>query len=779
MSQSQRASTQDAAASLDASYKPHVVSTQTQYGLPKDREDALKLAADSTTANISKQFNTNHPVKFEDQPAVAMGEQTSLDRLHIREIEADTILKEDEIEARTRLQEEIWKHEQARLAAERELNIPAEQQKNLNRGRVQEFIDTVQSFANDGEIPSTQKVTSALDVAQSSSVWSEVADKPLSETGKKVAEKAEKLLGSTKRVLEEKNNNDQFQTMLKHGAIAAEEAQERSSMYESISSTFGEDKSINIQAENMTQKAVNAVKMLISSSAFRTLMRDFSGIINASVAKYGPEGATDDKPASEKFESAAQTATDVGKAKIQEWESGKPATEVAKDAASEVADKADEVKENVKDVVKNFKLPEEQREDIIQRFRALMQELQKNDQFQGAVSDLVDVMTAFYHKTSTVVAAVDAEVVEPVSNSKHADIAVQNAKELLENFSNGAPLDPFIHAVEDLIHNIKNNDKVSEYLDDLKVFFLQALRSPTFVASTDMSSQTSKLLDTGRELVSSEVYDDLHRVAQEGDKFLDHLTNDSTTNQFGQDFKELMSELLLDENGKPTFKPELVNDFAKIIPVVMDKLQYFPIPRFDSDESYDFIFDNLTFSCLVAPRHVQVLTNTHFDTVSENVVNTITFRISRVQASANNIVFYYNKKVFPRMSDVGLADFTIGGDGIDIDMTIQPEVAEIMHDIKHKELPQTRVFKVLNVESTVHDLNMTLKRTHHSWMYKMLNPFVHTMVRKQIQEAINKGLKELIFKVEDAVNQMASKVDPNALDLSAIVNTLTTGGKEE
>lgn len=98
----------------------------------------------------------------------------------------------------------------------------------------------------------------------------------------------------------------------------------------------------------------------------------------------------------------------------------------------------------------------------------------------------------------------------------------------------------------------------------------------------------------------------------------------------------------------------------------------------------------------------------------------------QIQADMRDVAFYFKKKSgFPKLSDSGLADVLLGGEGL----TITAHVVSADKD-------RSSVFKVKNVNVKVGTLKFSIRDSKHDLLYKTLRPLATGLVKKQLQKAI-------------------------------------------
>ena len=91
-----------------------------------------------------------------------------------------------------------------------------------------------------------------------------------------------------------------------------------------------------------------------------------------------------------------------------------------------------------------------------------------------------------------------------------------------------------------------------------------------------------------------------------------------------------------------------------------------------------------------------------------------------------DVAFYFKKKTgFPKLSDSGLADVLLGGEGL----TVTAHVVSAGKD-------RSSVFKVKNVHVKVANLKFSIRDSKHDTLYKTVRPLATGLVKKQLQKAI-------------------------------------------
>jgi hypothetical protein len=111
---------------------------------------------------------------------------------------------------------------------------------------------------------------------------------------------------------------------------------------------------------------------------------------------------------------------------------------------------------------------------------------------------------------------------------------------------------------------------------------------------------------------------------------------------------------------------------------------YVPIPRIEyTDENLDLVVENLTLQGRnLFPKILAVEANNYikfspYAAISDDSRHRITLDLQQMQADMRDVAFYYRKKGIPRMTDSGLADVILGGQGLSVSLFRLSSISEL------------------------------------------------------------------------------------------------------
>ncbi|GBB87561.1 hypothetical protein RclHR1_01400014 [Rhizophagus clarus] len=633
----------------------------------------------------------------------------------------------------------------------------------------------------EGKLPSNDQITRVIETVQKSDALQ--APQGMSPLGKKVLADFERLLDTTKKIFEEKNVGDELQNAIYYSTKATKDVNNSVTIPDDLKKkATNEVTSTQPIVQDAFKKTLLIPQLFISSSEFRKLINDLHSIIQDALLRTIPDrepdtdvpnvGTDEEKTlqqakqetlqqAREGTYPVAKEAANITGAHVKDFSEGKKGfQETATGGAKELAT-------HFKSKVADYEITEEQRDQLVNRFKNAMIETQQRPEYQEVLEDLVNIISLLSDKAQSVTGQVkETAKAQAQDSADKSDLqtARESAKKLIENFANHKSLDPLINVLKDFGKDVKRDEELRSYLDELRQFVNSSLRDPKFVQETDYVDHGSKLIERGRYLLLERYSDETHRITDEIREFNSALQDDVLTTQWSKDFETLIGDLFLSENSQPTIKFELIKDFRKILPAVGERLKYLPLPRIEnSDEEYDYIFDNIVLylaEILPGHLHVNFTTDINLSRDEKDILqNTAFFEISKINADARNIAFYYKKKKgLINMMDVGLVDFSIPKNGLTIKLKV------LMNPPTDNN--QNIDIRVLEANTIIDDLKLRLHDTKHDFMYTLLTPLVEKRLKKQFANMITEKLVTSVDYIKDNIIKVEAQVRHQVTDIA-------------
>ncbi|KAI0747079.1 hypothetical protein C8Q80DRAFT_1179196 [Daedaleopsis nitida] len=396
-------------------------------------------------------------------------------------------------------------------------------------------------------------------------------------------------------------------------------------------------------------------------------------------------------------------------------------------------DRANDHYDHAKRVLTEDYFPEERRDQLIYRGKKVIVECQKHKDYQESIRWLLDFLEEYASHGKTV-----ANHGKDSGQQLKGDSALQQAtaelRTLLERFANGKSLGTIGDAMQILYDDAQRDEELKNWFRSVDAYTRKVLIEPGFVLEPQCNNEANALRESGRQFYDDKYkghFDNLFNAA--GDWFR-ALGEDPLNKRFGQDWARLTKDLLFDAEGSLKFKPDLWMDIRKVIlPSIIDQVGYVPIPRIEyTDDSLDLVIENLAlsgrnlFPNVVSMEAHNFVKFSPYDAIKDENHHEFVLTFGQIQADMRDVAFYFKKKSgFPKLSDSGLADVLLGGEGLTV-------TAHVVSADKDK----SSVFKVKNVNVKVGTLKFSIRDSNHDMLYKTLRPLATGLVKKQLQKAI-------------------------------------------
>ena len=381
--------------------------------------------------------------------------------------------------------------------------------------------------------------------------------------------------------------------------------------------------------------------------------------------------------------------------------------------------------------------PEERRDQFIYRGKKVIVECQKHNDYQEAIKWLIGYVEEYARHGKTV-ANHGKDSHDRLREDDSLGLAGRELRTLLERFANGQSTDIIWNAMNQLIDDSRNDKELREWFSRVDTFIRKTLLEPGFVLEPQCNKEAKELRESGRQFYDGKYKNHFDNMFNSVSTFFRAMSEDPLNKRFGDDWARLTKDLLFDSEGSLKFKQDLWMDVRKVIlPTLVDQVGFVPIPRVEyTDETLDLVIENLTLSGRnLFPNIVAIEAHNHlkfspYSTIKDESHHEFKLTLGQMQADMRDVAFWFHKKSgFPKLSDSGLADVLLGGEGL----TATVHLASAEKD-------RSSVFKVKSVNVKVDTLKFSIRDSKHDLLYKTLKPLATGLIKKQIQKAIQNAL---------------------------------------
>ncbi|KDQ55295.1 hypothetical protein JAAARDRAFT_159347 [Jaapia argillacea MUCL 33604] len=405
--------------------------------------------------------------------------------------------------------------------------------------------------------------------------------------------------------------------------------------------------------------------------------------------------------------------------------------------------------------------PEERRDQFIYRGKKVIIECQKHNDYQESIQWLLSYLEEYSAHAKTV-AGHGQDSHAQLTSDPSLQQAMKELRTLLERFANGQSMNIVVDAINVLIDDARRDEELRAWFTQVDAYARKVLLEPGFVLEPQCNREGNEVKDSGRRFYDDKYKTHFDRLFSSIGDWFKAMGDDPLNQRFGNDWARLTRDLLFDSEGSLKFKPDLWNDVRKVIlPTLVDQVGYIPIPRIEyTDKEIDLVIENLTLSGRnVFPNFVTLEAHNFmkfspYNAIKDEHHHELTLTLGQIQADMRDVAFYFRKKTgIPKLSDSGLADVVLGGNGL----TATVHIASTTKD------PRS-VFKVKDVHVKVDTLKFSIRDSKHDILYKTLRPLATGLVKKQIQKAMEGALRTGLEYVDGQLVTVRDKMNEAKAD---------------
>lgn len=248
----------------------------------------------------------------------------------------------------------------------------------------------------------------------------------------------------------------------------------------------------------------------------------------------------------------------------------------------------------------------------------------------------------------------------------------------------------------------------------------KCLKQQGYIMQDEATEEWNRLYDQGNFLLRERYRNHTDRIMDEVKFMGRQFDEDANNKRLRKSMTKLFNDLGNDSDGKPTFKPHLIEDLSKVIvPAALENFGYIPVPRIEySDRTMDVVIENLVIeSDNLAPNmaefHAENTARWGRKGVASKGKHAFELKVSGIQMDLRDVAYYIKKKQgFPNIEDTGRADFFLGGSGLSF--TIKMSTPD--------EKDRQNLFKIDKVNVDVKNFNVKLHQSKHKLLFALVKP---------------------------------------------------------
>lgn len=415
--------------------------------------------------------------------------------------------------------------------------------------------------------------------------------------------------------------------------------------------------------------------------------------------------------------------------------------------------KKEEYRARAKEYLKK-KMPQDRRDQTIWRLKKMVLECQQHPDYQTAVSTLLDLAEEYGSHANRLAKGGSGTVQDARSGLAQAE---GDLKTLIERFANGTSTDDLWSSINTIYEDADKDQELRSWFRAMNQYIRRCLQEQGYVLDEASTEEWNRLYDRGNYLLRNKYRAHTDRIVDEMKFLADQFDQDPQNKAFAASLTKLFTDLGNDENGKPTFKPHLVKDLTDvIIPAVFENVAYIPVPRIEySDPQVDAVIENLVLeSDNFMPNVMEIASENYMRFGRKKIANkskhSIDVKVSGIQMDLRDVSYYIKKKQgFPSLSDTGVANILLAGDGFSFRMKMSSA----------DERDSQNFFKVDKVDVDIKHFTIKLQKSNHKLLFNLFKPIMLKVLRPGLQMALGKAIKDQFNKLDAMIFQIKQEAD--------------------
>jgi len=288
---------------------------------------------------------------------------------------------------------------------------------------------------------------------------------------------------------------------------------------------------------------------------------------------------------------------------------------------------------------------------------------------------------------------------------------------------------------------------------------LDSIREPALLQNTEHLKRATVLLETSRLLLYQiRAAGMLAKLTWDTLDIIASIKNDPATASFVDATRNLVADLLLDKEGRLTFKPEVLVQMRNLVlSMVIQQLRTIPVPQIKGHyENYDYELRDLnvtTGDLLPDWIHIKVENDMALNTkelTTETAQANITIKVTNMRTNIENLKFWFRREGVVNIEDSGTADVGIKGEGASITI-------ELKFDFKNRR-PGQNLFKVTAIECDLNDISVHVTESKYDWIINALTWIFKNNLKQTLEESIEGTLRSSIEHMELQMSQMVHNI---------------------
>jgi len=400
------------------------------------------------------------------------------------------------------------------------------------------------------------------------------------------------------------------------------------------------------------------------------------------------------------------------------------------------------------------KVPQERRDQTVWRLKKMVLECQQHPDYQRAIQTLLDLAQEYGSHANRLAKGGSGSVKDARSGLTQAE---GDLKTLIERFANGTSTDDLWDSINTIYEDADKDEELRNWFRSMNKYIRRCLQEQGYILDDASNEEWNHLYDRGNYLLRNKYRSHTDRIVDEIKFLADQFDQDPQNKTFAASLTKLFTALGNDENGKPVFKPHLVKDLTEVIlPAIFENVAYIPVPRIEySDPQFDAVIENLVLeSDNFMPNVLEIASENYMRFGRKKIANrskhSIDVKVAGIQMDLRDVSYHIKRKQgFPSLSDTGVANILLAGEGFTFRMKMSSADARDSQNF----------FKIDKVDVDVKHLQIKLAKSNHKLLFNLFKPIMLKVLRPGLQKALEKAIRDQVNKADGLLYQIKLEAD--------------------
>ncbi|EPY51889.1 fungal protein [Schizosaccharomyces cryophilus OY26] len=382
--------------------------------------------------------------------------------------------------------------------------------------------------------------------------------------------------------------------------------------------------------------------------------------------------------------------------------------------------------------------------EIMNKLKSLVVELQQDRAYQHPLQSLFGLVERFVNELG------DKQDNLQIETNENTERAIRYLRELLENIVNHS-LTPLINIFKKFHHSAQQDEDFKQWFRDCYAFLRKFVLKKGYAVSQGATDEYNELYDRGNGFLQGRYKRIWDEFCSEGKSVADSAASDKSYRQLGNDGKKLYNQLVERKGGETSLKKDMVYEILQLsIPVILARIQYFPIPRLEIEQpAFDIVLENLNLQTVnVLPKIAEIRNNnlmrfSPYGNVSSIQDHLVHLHLAHIQTDLRNVNYYIRRKQgFPKFIDQGIVDLAIHKQGMVVDLALSA-----IPKATNRDLPGS-FFRVDHVKVDVHNIKLKVRKSRHKALLNILKPSMMTYIRRTVARSMEVSIQRSVEQLD-------------------------------